>query len=172
MPQVVYAFIDSQNLNLGVISSNKRLDFKRFRVYLKDKFKVEKAILFLGFIPKNKKMYDLLESFNYELVFKKTTKDSCGKIKGNVDAELVLWAARIEYANYDKATIVSGDGDFYCLINFLMKENKLEKIIVPNDKYSTLLRVFTSQILNLSLVSEKIFKKQKREAFPRDKTLR
>lgn len=172
MPQVVYAFIDSQNLNLGVMSFGKRLDFERFRVYLRDKFKVEKAFLFLGFIPKNKKMYNLLESFGYELVFKKTTKDSSGKIKGNVDAELVLWAARVEYDNYDQAIIVSGDGDFYCLIDFLKKENKLKKIIVPNNKYSTLLRVFTSQILNLASVDGKVFKKQKREAFPRDKTLR
>jgi uncharacterized LabA/DUF88 family protein len=117
-------------------------------------------------------MYDLLESFSYELVFKKTTKDRTGRIKGNVDAELVLWAARVEYDNYDKAIIVSGDGDFFCLIDLLKKENKLKNIIVPNGKYSTLLRVFTSQILNLESINQKIFKKQKREAFPRDKTLR
>ncbi|MBL7158947.1 hypothetical protein ISS85_00520 [Candidatus Microgenomates bacterium] len=37
-----YAFIDSQNLNLGVLSQGWRLDFARFRVYLKEKYKVEK----------------------------------------------------------------------------------------------------------------------------------
>jgi len=31
----------------------------------------------------------------------------------------VLYAAAIEYSNYDKAVIVSGDGDFYCLHEFL-----------------------------------------------------
>jgi len=39
-----------------------------------------------------------------------------GKIRGNVDAELVLHAM-IEIQNYEKAVIVSGDGDFHCLIN-------------------------------------------------------
>lgn len=43
-----YAFIDSQNLNLGVQDLGWQLDFKRFRVYLKEKFHVRRAYLFLG----------------------------------------------------------------------------------------------------------------------------
>ena len=39
-----YAFIDSQNLNLGVRSQGWKLDFERFRVFLKDKYKVEKEL--------------------------------------------------------------------------------------------------------------------------------
>lgn len=62
--EIVYAFIDSQNLNLGtsknlykgqkLIYQGWKLDFKKFRHYLTDKFKVEKAFLFIGFISKNK----------------------------------------------------------------------------------------------------------------------
>ena len=48
----VYAFIDSQNLNLGIRSLGWNLDFKRFRVYLKDKYDVKKAFLFIGYNPK------------------------------------------------------------------------------------------------------------------------
>jgi uncharacterized LabA/DUF88 family protein len=47
-----------------------------------------------------------------------------GKVKGNVDAELVLHAM-IEYPNYDKALIVTGDGDFFCLVEYLIKQDKL-----------------------------------------------
>jgi uncharacterized LabA/DUF88 family protein len=47
----------------------------------------------------------------------------------------------IEYQNYDKAVIVSGDGDFACLIRHLEMQNKLERLIIPNKyRYSSLLK--------------------------------
>src|SRR3990167_1990234 len=149
----IYAFIDSQNLNLGTsknIYRNKKLiyrgwklDFKKFRIYLRDKFRVEKAFLFIGYIKQNENLYRRLRRFGYELIFKPTVKDNQGKPKGNVDAELVLYSAAIEYENYDKAVIVSGDGDFYCLHEFLYKNKKLLRIIIPNEKSeSSLLRPF------------------------------
>ena len=141
----VYAFIDSQNLNLGILGLGWKLDFKRFRVYLKDKYKVSKAFLFIGFIDKNQKMYDSLKKYDYTLVFKPTVV-SKHEIKGNVDAELVLHSM-IEYKNYSKAVIVSGDGDFHCLVEYLDKQKKLEKVIVPNrKKYSQLLSKFMKYI--------------------------
>src|SRR3989338_3100290 len=140
----VYAFIDSQNLNLGTSKSiyrNKKLiykgwklDFKKFRKYLADKFRVEKALLFIGYIKKNERLYRSLKGFGYKLVFKPTVNDNEGKPKGNVDAELVLYSAAIEFSNYDKAVIVSGDGDFYCLHEYLEKYKKLLSIIIPNRK--------------------------------------
>jgi len=33
-----YAFIDSQNLNLSIREQGWVLDFKKFRIYLKDKY--------------------------------------------------------------------------------------------------------------------------------------
>lgn len=148
-----YAFIDSQNLNLGAskdiykgkkkIYTGWKLDFKKFRQYLFDKFRVTKAFLFIGYIKQNEPMYKSLRSYDYELIFKPTVKDGQGKPKGNVDAELVLHAAAIEYPNYDKAVIVSGDGDFHCLHEFLDKERKLLSIIIPNAKTeSSLLKRF------------------------------
>jgi len=56
---------------------------------------------------------------------------------------LVLHAAAIEYTKYDKAVIVSGDGDFYCLYEYLEKRKKLLGIIIPNEKSeSSLLKPF------------------------------
>jgi uncharacterized LabA/DUF88 family protein len=76
-------------------------------------------------------------------VYKKTVLDHTGKPKGNVDAELVLHSAAIEFGNYDKAVIVSGDGDFCCLHEFLEKKHKLLKIIIPNRlSESSLLKQF------------------------------
>ncbi|MCH7729893.1 NYN domain-containing protein [Patescibacteria group bacterium] len=149
----IYAFIDSQNLNLGTsknIYRNKRLiyrgwklDFKKFRIYLADKFRVKKAFLFIGYIKQNRRLYGRLKSYGYELVFKPTVKDNLGKPKGNVDAELVLHAATIQYPKYDRAVIVSGDGDFYCLHEYLEKKKKLLRIVIPNSKSeSSLLKRF------------------------------
>jgi len=151
--QVIYAFIDSQNLNLGTskdiyrgknkIYTGWKLDFRKFRVYLSDKFRASKAFLCIGYLPDNKIMYEQLKSYGYDLIFKQTVKDSLGKPKGNVDAELVLHSAAIEYSQYNKAVIVSGDGDFRCLYEFLVERRKLSYIIIPNKhSESTLLKDF------------------------------
>jgi uncharacterized LabA/DUF88 family protein len=163
----VYAFIDSQNLNLGtkkniykgkkLIYQGWELDFKKFRVYLADKFGVAKALLFIGYVESNAKLYDYLHRCGYVLVFKPTTKDRVGKPKGNIDAELVLSAAKLEYDQYDKAVIVSGDGDFYCLHDFLEKQGKLLRIIIPNPKSeSSLLKRFHRYKTFLNFEQEKL----------------
>lgn len=152
----VYAFVDSQNLNLGVRSQGWRLDFARFRIFLKDKYGVRKAFLFIGFIPKNKELYKFLLKSGYTLIYKPVVESRRhAKTKGNVDAELVLHAM-IQFPNYDKAIIVSGDGDFYCLVEYLDKKKKLSKIIVPNKKYSSLLRKFSHHIVNIDLMKGKL----------------
>lgn len=152
---VVYAFIDSQNLNLGtskdiykgrkLLYKGWKLDFRKFRQYLKDKFRVRKAFLFIGYIPENKTLYQLLKFYGYQLIFKPTVKDKNGKVKGNVDSELVLHSAAIEFAHYDKAVIVAGDGDYRCLYEYLIKKDKLLRIVIPNEKSeSSLLKPFQS----------------------------
>ena len=137
-----YAFIDSQNLNLSIRSLGWKLDFARFRVYLKEKYSVTKAFLFIGFVEGNNDLYISLQSAGFLCIFKPTLEYKDGTTKGNCDAELVLHAM-IEYPNYDKAIIVTGDGDFYCLVQYLMEKEKFERVIVPNFfKYSALLKRF------------------------------
>jgi len=161
----IYAFIDSQNLNLGVRSQGWKLDFGKFRQYLITKYKVKKTFLFIGYIPGNQGLYTYLQSVGYICIFKPTLelkdKEDKVKIKGNVDAELVLHAM-IEYKNFDKAIIVSGDGDFHCLVEYLEKKNKLLKIIAPNKKYSSLLRKFAKYIVVISLLKNKLKLKKKK----------
>jgi len=74
-----YAFIDSQNLNLSIKQQGWKLDFKRFRIYLQQKYKVTKAFLFIGYIASNQRLYDTLQSFGYILIFKPTMKISTVK---------------------------------------------------------------------------------------------
>jgi uncharacterized LabA/DUF88 family protein len=145
--ELVYAFIDSQNLNLSIQALGWHLDFARFRTYLRDKYNVDKAYIFIGFIDDNNELYDSLREAGYILVFKQTLTYKDGTTKGNVDAELVLHAM-IHLNTYDKALIVTGDGDFYCLIEYLIQKQKLSKVIVPNQhRYSALLKRFDSDYL-------------------------
>jgi len=111
-----YAFIDSQNLNLSIREQGWILDFRKFRTYLKDKYGIAKAFIFIGYVPQNQDLYTNLQKDGYILIFKPTLSLPSGGVKGNVDAELVLHAM-IEYKNYDKALIITGDGDFYCLVD-------------------------------------------------------
>jgi len=128
-----FAFIDSQNLNLGIRDLGWELDFKKFYKYLKEKYSTTKAYIFIGYIPGNETLYTKLQNMGYICIFKPTLELKGGKIKGNVDAELILHTM-IQYKNFDKAIVVSGDGDFYCLVEYLLNENKLEIVLVPDEK--------------------------------------
>jgi len=151
-----YAFIDSQNLNLAIREQGWELDFKRFRKYLEDKYAVVKAFIFIGYLATNESLYTSLQEYGYILVFKPTLLLPDGRVKGNIDAELVLHAM-IEYPNYDKAAIVTCDGDFYCLVEYLKKQGKLEKLIIPNQyKFSSLLRRFASDSVYMNNLKEKL----------------
>ncbi len=135
-----YAFIDSQNVNLATRSLGWRLDFARFRVYLKEKYAVTKAFLFIGYVEGNTDLYTSLQSAGFLCIFKPTLEYKDGTTKGNCDAELVLHAM-IEYLNYEKAVIVTGDGDFYCLAQYLIGKGKLSNILIPNKlRFSALLK--------------------------------
>lgn len=135
-----YAFIDSQKLNLSIRDQGWILDFRKFRRYLEDKYHITKAFIFIGYVYENQDLYTNLQKDGYILVFKPTLLLPNGKVKGNVDAELVLHAM-IEYKNYDRALIITGDGDFYCLVDYFIKNNKLLKLLIPNrNKFSSLFR--------------------------------
>ncbi len=166
-----YAFVDSQNLNLGVQRMGWKIDWRKFRKFLSDQYGVTQAYLFIGYIPEFEDMYVQLHDLGYLIVLKQTQnlnktqtetkaegaeKDDKAKpeekklIKGNIDAELVLWAMK-EKDNYDKAVIVSGDGDFYCLVEYLEEQKKLLKLLVPNWQYSSLLKKYNQYIERIDL---------------------
>lgn len=171
-----YAFIDSQNLNLSIKALGWSLDYTKFRKYLSDKYNVTRVYLFIGYVRGNEVLYANLQSNGYICVFKPTLELPDGRVKGNVDAELVLHTM-IQYSNFDKAIVVSGDGDFYCLIEYLLNNNKLLKVIIPNQyKYSALLKRLSKPdnnifvFLNQFKVKLEYLKNEKGSR--RDKTLR
>jgi len=152
---VVYAFIDSQNLNRGIKSQGWSLDFTKFRQYLRNKYAVTKAYLFIGYKAGNEALYTHLQEMGYVLILKPTLELPDGRVKGNVDAELVLHTM-IHFPHYNQAIIVSGDGDFFCLVEYLEKKRKLLKILAPNRKYSSLLRSYNRYVVRLDLLKNSL----------------
>lgn len=129
-----YAFIDGQNLIKGVEELGWRLSYERFRWYLEHKYKVEKALWFVGYSERFQDIYDNLERSGFELIFKPTMPvlvEGKWKLKGNVDAELVLHTM-INYNNFGKAVLVANDGDYLCLAKYLHENKKLLIMISPN----------------------------------------
>ena len=151
----VYAFIDSQNLNLGVKSLGWKLDWSKFRQYLRNKYNVTSAFTFIGYKPGNEALYTRMQENGFIVVLKPTLELPDGTVKGNVDAELVLHTM-IEYKNYHKAIIVSGDGDFFCLIEYLANRNKLLLMLAPNKYYSRLLKPFSRFIVRVDNLKESL----------------
>lgn len=156
-PTTNSAFIDSQNVNLGVQSLGWKLDWKRFRVYLKEKYGVGKAFLFIGFLPQNQQLYTSLQQAGFILVFKPVLAAKSADAKGNVDADLVL-KVMTEYNDYDKAVIITSDGDFYSLVEYLYQKNKLETVLsTSTGKCSALLKKTAKERIQfLDVLKEKL----------------
>ncbi len=148
------AFIDGQNLHLWVNSENWNIDFTRFRVYLKDKFQVNEAYFFLGFLnDDHQTLYRNLQKSGFILEFREHNSQMLGKKKWNVDVDIVFEVMRriLEEKDFDKIILVSRDGDYIKMIKYLIEKDHLKKILFPNSKFSSLYKPFKDRYwLNLS----------------------
>ncbi len=148
-----FAYIDGANLHKAVKSLGWALDYQRFRIWLSEKYAVKKAYIFIGLIPKNKNLYAYLQESDFDLIFKEVVYDGKGKPKGNCDADLVLRATRDCYENkFDQALIVSSDGDYASLAEFLHEQDKLLGILspAPKEKCSILLKRINAKIFYIN----------------------
>lgn len=155
-----YAFIDHQNLSMELKRCGWDFDYERFMVYLREKHSVKRAFLFVGFLYRNLSFYEKLYSFGYEFIFKPVTKVE-NKIKGNCDGELILHTT-MRVDDFDKALVVTGDGDFHCLVEYLVFRDKLKLLLIPNrNSYSSLLHRFFGNIEYMNDFKERLTIKKK-----------
>ena len=137
------AFIDGQNLYMntakkGVGSWN--IDLARFRIYLDKKYNVEKAYYFLGYVQEgNQELYEKIQNAGFVLLFREHSPAMTGKKKGNVDSDIIFQVMKKLYKkeNFNKIILVSGDGDYKSLVDFLIEENRFEKILFPDKKFAS-----------------------------------
>jgi len=146
-----YAYIDGVNLHKGVAELGWELDYNRLRVWLKERYGVTNAYLFIGFVGKYKNLYTRLQEAGFILMYKEVSYDDTGKVKGNCDAALVLKVVMDYYEKqYSKAVIISSDGDYAELVGFLKERNALRLLVSPNNKCSYLLRKQNIPLLYLN----------------------
>jgi uncharacterized LabA/DUF88 family protein len=135
------AFIDGQNLHMGTAKLKIgawRIDSAKFREYLLKKYKVDIAYYFLGYLDENcRKIYTTLQEAGFVLIFREHNSAMIGKKKGNVDADIIFEIMQKLYKKeeFEKVVLVSGDGDYKKLVDFLIEENKFFKILFPNKKF-------------------------------------
>lgn len=137
----VNIYIDGNNLYRSAKELGFEIDYKKFRGWLRQKYNIQNAYLFIGLVPERVKFYEYLQTSGYILIFKQTV--SVGeKIKGNCDAELVLKVVSDFYLKeFTSCVLVTGDGDFGCLVEFLKPNNAIKLILSPDkEKCSFLLR--------------------------------
>jgi uncharacterized LabA/DUF88 family protein len=137
------AYIDSANLDKSLKNYlGWKLDYKKFRIWLSDKYVVKQAYLFIGYIPKYKDMYTFLQDCGFTLVFKDVVYQD-GKTKGNCDSDLLMQAAKDFYeGKLDKAVLVASDGDYTPLVKMLAEKDAMTTVFspAPTAKCSVLLK--------------------------------
>ncbi len=153
------AFIDGQNLYMGINSDVPpwKVDFFQLREYLREKYKISKAYYFLGFvIDENDSLYDKIQEAGFILKFRKHNSAMLGKKKGNVDSDIIFAIMKKLYKKepFDKIVLVSGDGDYKMLVDFLIEENRFKKILFPNKQFASSLykkitRVYFDYLVNI-----------------------
>ena len=117
-----------------------KIDLARFRVYLEKKYNVAKAYYFLGFVQeKNQDLYEEIQNAGFVLIFREHNPAMIGKKKGNVDSDIIFQIMKKMYKKEDfgKVILVSGDGDYKLVVDFLIEENKFGKILLPNKKFAS-----------------------------------
>ncbi len=144
-------YIDGNNLYRSAKELGFDIDYKKFRGWLRQKYNPNFVYLFIGLIPKRARFYEYLQKCDYILIFKQTV--SIGeKIKGNCDAEIVLKNLTDYYSKlFDSCILITGDGDFGCLVEFLKENDSIKCILAPDkNKCSILLRNKNTEITFLN----------------------
>lgn len=136
-----FTFIDGQNLYMNTAKKgidSWKIDLARFKFYLERKYNVSEVYYFLGFVQeKNQDLYEEIQKAGFILMFREHNPAMLGKKKGNVDSDIIFHIMKKLYKQekFNKIILVSGDGDYKLLVDFLIEENKFEKILFPDRQY-------------------------------------
>ena len=139
MIEKIHIYIDGNNLYRAANELGYRLDYKKFRGWLRQKYNPENVYQFIGLIPERTTFYCHLEECGFVLIFKQTITVK-GVVKGNCDAELVLKSVSDFYTKAcTSCFLLIGDGDFGCLVEFLKSNTSIKGIISPDNKRCSIL---------------------------------
>ena len=145
------------------------VDLVRFRIYLKERYDIEKAYYFQGAVDEdNQDLYEKIQTAGFILVFREHSQSMIGKKKGNVDTDIVftVMSKIADKEQFDNVVLVSGDGDYYKMVKYLIEKERFAKLLAPNrHSTSSLYRPFTPKyvdFLDNTGVKKKIEYKKKK----------
>ena len=132
-----HAFIDAQNFHLSTTKASApwRVDLARFRVYLSAKYKCSKAYYFIGaFDPRRECLYTAIQDSGFIIMFREHGMGLAGRKKGNVDVDIVFSVMRsiCEQEPFDGVVLVSGDGDYKRMVDYLIAKERFCKLLIPD----------------------------------------
>jgi len=156
------AFIDAQNLYFGTTKCSDcakalglelkdmklencscgqawEVDLAKFRIYLADKYHIKEAYYVLGYLnEKHESLYIVLQKAGFIVLFKEHNSKLKSSKKGNVDTDIVFEVMKsLLESTFDKIVLVSGDGDYKKLVQYLVSKGKFKKILFPNKKFAS-----------------------------------
>jgi uncharacterized LabA/DUF88 family protein len=113
----------------------------------------------------NSDLYTFLQDCGYIVIFREHTSGMNGNKKGNVDTDIVFEMMKnyIDNPKMEKVILVSGDGDYYKTVKYLIEKNKFEKILFPNSKFASSLynKIDNKHKLSIKFLKNKVEYKKK-----------
>lgn len=155
----IYAFIDASNIIYGASDHGWKMDFAKLFLYLRVRFKVDRIYYYAGLDKDNLKQihfYEKLQEFGYtlRLVPVKVFRD--GKKKADIDSRMTFEMMKY-FAEYNNAVILTGDGDYYWVLEYLLLHKKSVKLIAHTKSTAKeLKRLFGEEFTDLSRIKNKI----------------
>jgi len=141
-----YAFIDGANLHYTYENLDWKLDYQKLLGHLRTKYGVFIAHYFIGKTPNNEAIYNKLSSYGYNIKLKDpspyVTEEEicphCGKVvtssekryKADIDSYLTMQVMS-DINDFNKAVLITSDGDFDELVKRLLRQDKLRMVFAP-----------------------------------------
>jgi len=141
-----YAYIDGANLHYTYENIDWKVDYEKLLVYLRKRLNVDIAYYFIGKTENNEDLYTNLDSVGYTIKLKEpspyiTADDLCPhcntiirpamqRYKADIDSYLTMQVL-IDWDNFDKAVLITSDGDYDELVKRLLSRDKLKMVFAP-----------------------------------------
>jgi uncharacterized LabA/DUF88 family protein len=146
IPKRVMIFMDHANIFYNLQKQDIRIDYKRFKEILSKDYHLVGAFAYLGVpekIPSSKEGFlKYIEGAGYVVQKRPLRKFADGSTKQK-GIDIYIYKDLVELAEedaYDKAVLVSGDGDFVDAVKRLKRLKKLYEVWSFRNSLSKLLR--------------------------------
>lgn len=167
-----YVFVDAANIIYRDSDVKPwKIDLKKLITYLKERFEAERVFYYGGVDNSNAvqlRLYERLREWGYELrlnPIKRFINDR-GEwyLKADVDARMAFEAMKYK-DDYDRAVFLTGDGDFYWLLEYLLQEkDKIWVVASPDKTAKELKKLVKGDFANLDNLRNRLefYSKKKR----------